>query len=113
MNKHILILMVLLIPLSQQVYACKCTGPGEYDVVFEGKVLKIKTEPKEMNTEHYHKVHFKVEKTIKGKIEAETTIYTGASLLCGVHYKLGEKYTVYALNKERLQTRYCYGKELK
>jgi hypothetical protein len=105
--------MVLLASLSQQANACKCIGPGEYDVVFEGKVLKIETEPKKINTEHYYKVHFKVEKTIKGKIEAEATIYTGSSLLCGAHYILGEKYTVYALYKDHLQTRYCYGRELK
>ena len=112
MIKYISLIIVLFVSLTEQAYACKCAGPGNYDAIFEGKVLKIETDSKAINTEHYYTVYFKVEKSIKGIQKPEVIINTGPSLLCGVHYKSGMKYTVYAVFNKSLQTKYCYGKEL-
>jgi len=113
MIKYLTIAFILLVPITEQAYACKCSGLGNYDVVFEGTVLKIEMDREAMRTERYYAVYFEIEKTLKGITQSKVTIYTGSVLLCGMNYEIGKKYTVYAINDEYLKTKYCYGRELK
>lgn len=112
MKKYILIIVIFLVFLSQQALACKCAGPGSYDVIFEGTVLKIEERLENRGTNHYAKVFFKVEKAIKGVAVPIITIYTGTVATCGEYYKVGDRRTVYALKDKYLYTRYCFGREL-
>ena len=112
MIKYTSLIIVIFVALSGQAYACKCIGPEKYDVIFEGKVIKIEADHDAIDTNHFYTVHFKVERAIKGTQESEIIINTAASLFCGVKYKLNDTYTVYAINNGHLQTKYCYGKEL-
>ena len=104
-------LVVLAATFTPQVsIACKCFGPGHYDTVFEGRVTSVREDSTQINTDRYSEVRFEIVRTIKGKNEKETVVYTGNSLTCGAVYKVGEKYIVYAINKGYLETKYCYGK---
>ena len=113
MTKRILSFAVLMFFTSCVAHACKCVGPTGYDLVFEGTVESIKAQQQYIKTDHYYAVRFVVDKTLKGETVKTTTVFTGSSLLCGATYEIGKRYTVYAINKEYLETKYCYGRETK
>lgn len=105
------LLWVLLLCWPLQAMACKCSGPGEYDVVFEGRVVSISKDIEQASNYGYAKVVFEVLTAIKGVATDKISIQTASSLLCGRMFALNKTYTIYALNEPVLHTRYCYGRE--
>jgi hypothetical protein len=94
--------------------ACKCVGVGDYDVIFEGKVVSKVSDKKNIATNfsnRYTKVTFKVLKNIKGADKFTQIVYTASVLRCGAHYELGKEYKVYATKSDVVETLYCYGRE--
>ena len=108
-SKLLLVLAVILLP--QISMACKCLGPGHYDVIFEGIVTSVREDKTKMNTDRYAEVRFEVVRTIKGKNKKEIVVYTGNSLMCGAVHEVGKKYVIYVIDKSYLETKYRYGKE--
>ena len=107
----LLIVGSIVVLLPALAAACKCSGPGRYDLIFEGRVASITEDAANIQTDRYLAVRFQVERVVAGTRQNETTVYTGRVLMCGTTYKVGEKYVVYALDKGYLETKYCYGRE--
>ena len=113
MTRHLISVALLVIFAPAVAQACKCAAPPHYDVIFEGTVESIEGRQEDAATDRYYEIHFVVNKALKGEPTSRSTVFTGSSLLCGITYKQGKRYTVYAINKGYLETKYCYGKESK
>jgi hypothetical protein len=113
MRRALLSLTAFAVLLPEVVFACKCAGPSNYDVVFEGQVMSVTEDAANIQTDRYHAVRFRIERVVAGKKQNEITVYTAAPLLCGMVYRVGETYLVHALDKGYFETKYCYGRQAK
>jgi hypothetical protein len=112
---------IFLSMLHDRAIACSCQfvggGPPCSDywkaaAVFTGKVVEISTilveiepgNPKWKTQERV--IRFSIEKTFKGRAGKEVELITGMTTAsCGYHFKVGERYLVYAIPYAKLKNR--------
>jgi hypothetical protein len=107
----------LVVGWASPCWACSCVmlTPREQaanaDVIFTGRVL-------EAEDPFHHsgprvQASLSVEQIYKGSVEAESVVETlrGGSAACGVGFRAGDRYTVFAFVNERgrLETNLCSG----
>jgi hypothetical protein len=107
----------LLVGWASPCWACRCVmlTPREQaanaDVIFTGRVLEAE-DPFSQSGPRVQAT-LAVERIYKGSVEAEPVVETlpGASAACGVGFRAGDRYTVFAFVNERgrLETNLCSG----
>lgn len=101
--KRILVAVMLTIALTAMAappcWACSCVPMTKReqaknaDVIFTGKAKKVAPAAQE----GVLRVRFRVQKVYKGNPKAITYVFTSSSgAACGVHFKEGTRYTVFA-----------------
>jgi hypothetical protein len=108
-------LMFFVFCLPTLAVACKCADPGDYDVIFRGRVLSTMQES-HFQREHFGSTdtHFEVIETIQGKKFEKVHVHSESPQSCGVIFESGKTYFVYGKNygdaQGLFETKYCYGR---
>jgi hypothetical protein len=114
-NTLLAIFFLLTAASNNYAFACKCSDPGSYDIVFRGKVIYT------MPESHFEKeklgsssTTFQVLDAIQGPKLGRVMIHSPSLTLCGVLYEEGKVYVVYAKSygssSGLFETKYCYGR---
>lgn len=109
------VIAVVLVAWAAPAAACKCTDPGQYDLVFRGEALSTFTES------HYQRerfgstnTQFRVIEIISGEPLERVNVHSGAPGFCGLSFEQGKTYVVYAKRygdvRGLFETKYCYGR---
>lgn len=114
-----LFVSIMTIFIPSNAYACSCAEPisvqdelSRSETVFTGRVVEVKEE--RTNGYLYNAVLFETSQIWKGGLESQIMIHTGGGGGdCGIQFKQGEDYLVYANpssmygDKEQLVTIIC------
>lgn len=102
----IIITIIFFLILFAKSFACDCNillGHDSVDLVFMGKVIKIEKQDEYSK----NKITFQVCKYYKGKMKKKkitVNVPCLADPCCGIDFKVGKKYEVYALEQNGIFT---------
>ena len=116
----IAIVFLFLFASSQAAYSCSCEAPSQRkafrkaNAIFVGQVLEIRDSKNQkvadsLGLVKVYDIKFKVEKSWKGVKNSEITVVSdnGVLVCYGFDFRVGEKYLVYANEKDLVVISHC------